>query len=81
MSEPSSESTRLFSIQELSARSGVPIVTLRRWAKAGRIPFFQPSGKNGRLLFSADAIQASIHSIPTSVRSAPRVGRRPKWES
>lgn len=73
------ESQQLISIQELSKRSGVPIVTLRRWARAGSIPFFQPGGKNGRLLFPVDAIEASYSSDPTSERTTPRAGRRPTW--
>ncbi len=73
------ESQQLISIQELSKRSGVPVVTLRRWARAGSIPFFQPGGKNGRLLFPVDAIEASYFSHPTSECATPRAGRLPGW--
>ncbi|WP_390623320.1 helix-turn-helix domain-containing protein [Blastopirellula sediminis] len=81
MSDFSDEAAQLLSIQELSDRSGVSVVTLRRWVKSGAISYFQPGGKNGRLLFPADAIQASASNLPASERPSPRAGRRPKWQS
>jgi len=68
------------SIEELSAGSGMSITQLRRLARAGRIPFFQPGGKGGKLLFPPDAIEKStqIHPEPRTT-GVPLAGRPPLW--
>ena len=45
------ESRLYLTVDELSARTGLSLSSLHRLKKQGRIPFFQPAGKGGRLLF------------------------------
>jgi len=67
-------------IQELSATSGYSVTQLRRLARAGRIPFFQPGGKGGKLLFPPDAIEKSGQTHPEpQATGMPLAGRRPSW--
>lgn len=73
-------------IDELSRRSGLSTSTLHRLKNAGKIPFFQPAGKCGRLLFPADAIEQSARSLPaldteSAVADPPKrlSGRLPRW--
>lgn len=76
-------------IGELVAHTGLSEATIWRLKRAGRIPFFQPAGKGGRVKFPEDAIESAGL---TAVRSAPRVvddphpserlpGPLPKWMS
>lgn len=81
MTSENLDPSRLVSIKELSQSANVPVVTLRRWARQGKIPYYQPGGKNGRLFFPADAIQASESTSPASERSTPQAGRTPRWMS
>ena len=68
-------------ISELSAQSRLSVSQLRRLAKAGRIPFLQPGGPGGKLLFPPDALLKANdppqESAGVSVR--PQHGRRPNW--
>jgi hypothetical protein len=45
--------------RELAASTGLSETTLQRYKDGGRIPFFQPAGKGGRLLFPPDAVEAA----------------------
>lgn len=73
------------SIDELSERTGLGVSTLRRLARTGRIPVYQPGGKGGKLLFPPDAIERAgqASESPTddandrNSKSLP--GRRPNW--
>jgi len=68
------------SIEELSSDSGMSVTQLRRLARAGRIPFFQPGGKGGKLLFPPDAIEKSMQTDPQPQTTAvPLAGRPPSW--
>jgi hypothetical protein len=72
----------LVRIDEFSRRKGVPIPTLRRWVRAGRIVFFQPGGKGGTLYFPLDAIErgaAASGSAGQHDAAEPLPGRRPLW--
>lgn len=60
MVESSETTLQLLTIQELSVTSRLSVTTLHRLKRQGKIPYFQPAGKNGRLLFPADAIERSI---------------------
>lgn len=80
------ETTPYLTIDELSRRSGLSASTLHRLKNAGKIPFFQPAGKRGRLLFPADAIEQSARSVPPrdeqpAVADARKrlSGPQPKW--
>jgi len=75
---------QLLTIEDLSRRSRLSVSTLRRLARAGKIPFFQPSGKGGRLLFPEDAIEravvGSLPSTPTPNGEPQKLaGPRPAW--
>jgi hypothetical protein len=43
--------------KELAALSGVSSSSVRRYQKAGKIPYFQPGGKNARVVFPPAAIE------------------------
>ena len=80
------EITPYLTIDELSRRSGLSTSTLHRLKNAGKIPFFQPAGKRGRLLFPADAIEQSARCVSTlddeadGTDSPKRLsGPQPKW--
>lgn len=45
---------------QLSELTGLSPATIQRYKDAGRIPFFQPGGKGGRVLFPADAIESAV---------------------
>jgi len=74
-------------IEKLSARSGLSLATLHRLKRAGKIPFFQPAGKGGRILFPPDAIERAGRSatdVPPKVEPAVNSrqhlsGRMPEW--
>jgi excisionase family DNA binding protein len=81
-------STQLLTVQELSARSRLSPSTIHRLKREGKIPFFQPAGKGGRLLFPADAIervpQALRTTLPDPSRPTGRAARHlsgppPAW--
>jgi excisionase family DNA binding protein len=71
-------------IQELSVRSRFSVSQLRRLAKAGRLPYLQPGGPGGKLLFPLDALEQAAVAVGADVPHAPGTprrlpGRRPKW--
>jgi len=47
---------QLLTVEVLSAASRLSVSTIHRLKRQGRIPFVQPAGKGGRVLFPADAI-------------------------
>jgi hypothetical protein len=53
----SSPDSRYLDIKQFSATAGLSIATIRRLARDGRIPYFQPAGKGGKLLFPPDALE------------------------
>jgi excisionase family DNA binding protein len=71
---------KFLTIRQLSESSGISVTQLRRLVHAGRIPFFQPGGKKGKLLFPRDAIERS-GQMPHGPQadSSPLAGRRPSW--
>ncbi len=80
------ENAQLVTIEELSRHSRLSIATIHRLKRAGKIPFFQPSGKGGRLLFPADAIERSVATTTTTPSPVTRrkppgrlSGPRPAW--
>ena len=87
MTAVSNEGAQLLTIQELSRRSRLSIATIHRLKKAERIPYFQPSGKGGRLLFPVDAIERSgdrkFRAAETGQNDTPGdqrlPGPRPAW--
>lgn len=84
MSErPLSNGSNYLTIQDLSAKTGFSVTQLRRLVRAQKIPFYQPGGKGGKLLFPPDAIErcASEDSrpVPDDEPQKPLSGRRPRW--
>ena len=80
------ESRTYLDVVKLSIVTGLSQSTIHRLKRAGEIPFFQPAGKGGRLLFPLDAIErtgASHSSEPTTpiVNDAKNqlAGPRPAW--
>lgn len=71
-------SPQLLTLQELIDRSRLSAATIHRLKKLGKIPYLQPAGKGGRLLFPADAIEraACEAAKPASPVSSP-AGSRP----
>jgi hypothetical protein len=63
---------RYLNIEELSTQTGLSTATIHRLKTQGKIPFYQPAGKRGRLLFPVDAIERATEACnqPSSV-SAP----------
>jgi excisionase family DNA binding protein len=69
----------LISITELSYTNGLSISTIRRLVRRGQIPFVQPSGKGGKLLFPPDAVERSGLAANASVSPGRLAGRPPSW--
>ena len=71
------------SINELSVKSSYSVSQLRRLARQGRIPCFQPGGKGGKLLFPPDAIEQCLANDPDANAihkyTKPLSGRLPAW--
>jgi hypothetical protein len=75
--------------EELLARTGLSPATLQRYKAAGRIPFFQPGGRGGRVLFPPDAIEIARALYTETKTDVPplaavprkRPGPPPKWRS
>ena len=82
------EKSQLLTIAELSARSRLSLATIHRLKRDGKIPFFQPAGKGGRLLFPSDAIERAGAfqvdtvppvSTPVPIEPTRLSGPQPKW--
>lgn len=82
------DNTSYLDVDQLAAYTGLSTATIWRLKKAGKIPFFQPAGKNGRVVFPANAIEL----VEQSERSSPQgsakeneaerlPGPRPQWMS
>ena len=78
--------------QELAVRSGLSEATIQRYKDSGRIPFFQPGGKGGRVLFPLDAIESAQReladsggpaaTVPPASKNPPKLpGPRPHWQT
>lgn len=88
MSDPQDRKSYL-DIEELIARSGLSRATIWRLKRAGKIPFFQPGGKNGRVKFPEDAIElagrcemrSSGRDDSESASSERLPGPLPEWRS
>jgi hypothetical protein len=71
-------------VRGLSARTGLSPSTIHRLKDQGKIPFYQPAGKRGRLLFPVDAIEraATVSNEPSSLSPEGRPhlsGPPPAW--
>ena len=80
---------QLLTLKELSGVKRLSPATIHRLKNAGKLPFFQPSGKGGKLLFPLNAIElatsaASVPSVPSDagITGSQRLsGPAPKWLS
>lgn len=72
---------QLLTIQEFSERTPLSVSQIRRLVKAGRIPYLQPGGPRGKLLFAPDALSQQRNETTTAqpVPPPPGSGRRPEW--
>jgi excisionase family DNA binding protein len=52
--------------QEFARLSGLGIATVRRYLKAGRLPFTQPAGHRGRVLIPRAALKPPAASPPAA---------------
>jgi excisionase family DNA binding protein len=68
---------RYLNIDELSTQTGLSTATIHRLKNQGKIPFYQPAGKRGRLLFPADAIERAAHAAEQPLPAPPTVEDRP----
>ena len=68
----------LLTIREFSRQSRLSVTQIRRLVKAGRIPFLQPGGRGGKLLFSQDALSAAAGALAAPASSPPAPKVRPK---
>jgi hypothetical protein len=69
----------LITIKALKNTSGLSFSTLRRLVRGRKIPFFQPSGKGGKLLFPPDAVECAALDAPSPNVSPRLAGRQPSW--
>ena len=74
----------LLTIAELSAATGVPVPTLRRYKARRVIRFHQPGGPGCRVWFPRDALDGGPPRDPEGPPSpnppSPLPGRKPSWK-
>ena len=74
MSSTKRETPKYMTLSQLARASGLPEITIRRYARAGKIHFFQPGGAGSRLLFLPDALERGGTSpIAWTSNSAPAI--------
>lgn len=86
MASPDFKKT-LVDIDALVERSGLSESTIWRLKRQGKIPFYQPAGKHGRVMFPEDAIELSqaktvesdSHKKEISASEQPLPGPSPGW--
>ncbi len=80
---------QLLTLKEFCGVKRLSPATIHRLKNAGKLTFYQPSGKGGKLLFPVNAIElaasaASAPSVPSEPRAAGSQrlsGPAPKWLS
>jgi hypothetical protein len=79
--------SQLLTVEELSVKSRLSVATIHRLKQQGKIPFYQPAGKRGRVLFPPDAIERTAQATSSSAAKASGnagnpshlSGPRPTW--
>lgn len=71
------EDPRYVDIRELSALTRLSVSTIHRLKNKGWIPFYQPSGKGGKLLFPPDAIERAARCKGGQPSTSPDVADEP----
>lgn len=67
-------SITLLTARAVAERLGVSVRTLRRWARAGRVPVVQVGGPGGRVMVPVQWLESLIRTAVDG--AAPRPGRR-----
>jgi len=69
-------------INQLSARTGFSVSTIRRLIRAGRLIAIQPGGARHRQIFSFDAIEQLTQPTTqnTPAETKPPCGPSPRWK-
>ncbi|MEI8372318.1 MAG: helix-turn-helix domain-containing protein [Planctomycetota bacterium] len=57
------ENSQLLTLKEFSDISKLSPATIHRLKQQGKIPYFQPSGPRGKLLFPADAVEQAANAV------------------
>lgn len=65
------DNSQLLTLKELSDHSKLSPATIHRLKRQGKIPFFQPAGPRGKLLFPADAVEQAARAASDESSTAP----------
>jgi hypothetical protein len=65
------DNPQLLTLKEFSDRSKLSPATIHRLKRQGKIPFFQPFGPRGKLLFPADAVARAARAACGESFKAP----------
>ena len=85
---PDTNSGQLLTTEELSDKCRLSVSAIHRLKREGRIPYLQPAGKGGRLLFPVDAIERACGMVSSTAQppsetsdetEQPLSGPRPVW--
>lgn len=73
-------------VEELVDKTGFPASTIWTLKRQGRIPYIQPTGPRGKVLFPPDALDSLVfRPDPTAVAKPPSEpktlsGKEPQWK-
>ena len=85
---PNTDGRQLLTTKELIETSRLSSSAIYRLKRQGKIPYYQPAGKGGRLLFPADAIERACGMVSSTAQppsetsdetEQPLSGPRPVW--
>jgi hypothetical protein len=65
------DNPQLLTLKEFSDISKLSPATIHRLKRQGKIPFFQPSGPRGKLLFPADAVELAARATSDESSTTP----------
>ena len=68
-------------IRQLSERTGYSVTQLRRLVKSKVLPYLQPAGTGGKLLFKPDAVERAAKAQQAARDSSRLSGKAPDWMS
>ncbi|QDU61706.1 Helix-turn-helix domain protein [Planctomycetes bacterium Pan216] len=87
MMAKSKDRTSYLTAKELARLSGFSVATIWRLKRDEKIPFVQPGGKHGKVVFPEDALERAnpstnpIAPVLNDKSDEPLPGRRPDWMS
>jgi hypothetical protein len=91
MDVPDNSTRRFLAPLEFARLSGLSLATVHRYLRSGKLPFFQPNGRRGRILIPIDALKScnanekGDHRANEAATEVPDLdaqklsGPRPKW--